>query len=79
VESVSAPATRLGVSDPASGRQTSCSLSPVSYAEARVRAHLARHEALADQLEAGQVDEAALAAVEAQDNLLPDIDFEDFA
>jgi 1,4-alpha-glucan branching enzyme len=51
----------------------------VSYAEARVRAHLARHEALADQLEAGQVDEAALAAVEAQDNLLPDIDFEDFA
>ena len=51
----------------------------VSYAQARVRAHLARFEALAEQVEAGAVDEAALAALEAQDNLLPELVFEDFA
>lgn len=45
------------------------------YARRRVTEHLARFTALHDQLLANHVDAAALAAVEAQDNLFPHLDY----
>ncbi len=46
----------------------------VGYARERVLRHLDRFRRLADSLEAGRVDETELAALEAQDNLFPDLD-----
>jgi 1,4-alpha-glucan branching enzyme len=46
----------------------------VGYAQRRAREHLLRFDRLAKQLEAGRVDEADLSAVEARDNLFPDLD-----
>jgi 1,4-alpha-glucan branching enzyme len=46
----------------------------VGYARARVLQHLDRFRRLADALDANRVDEADLAALEAQDNLFPDLD-----
>lgn len=46
----------------------------VGYARARILQHLDRFRRLADSLEAGAIDEAELAALEAQDNLFPEID-----
>lgn len=51
----------------------------VQYAEARVRRHVQRFLRLADQIEADAVDEAWLARIEAQDNVLPGLDAWDFA
>lgn len=48
----------------------------VGYARRRAREHLLRFDRLAKQLEEGRVDEADLAALEARDNLFPDLDHE---
>ena len=45
------------------------------YAEARVRGHLAQFRQLADALEGLGIDQAWLGALEARDNLFPDIDW----
>ena len=50
-----------------------------SYARSRVEGHTADFRRLADQLEAGTVEEATLAAIEAKDNLFPGLDFRVFA
>jgi 1,4-alpha-glucan branching enzyme len=44
------------------------------YARGRLTAHLQRFTALYEQLATGQVDEPALTAMEAQDNLFPDLE-----
>ncbi|MBK8210639.1 MAG: DUF1957 domain-containing protein [Rhodospirillales bacterium] len=49
--------------------------SSVEYAQGRVRDHLARFHTLADAIEGGTVDERQLAALEAMDNIFPDLDF----
>jgi 1,4-alpha-glucan branching enzyme len=46
----------------------------VEYARRRVADHLARFDRLARQIEDGRVDPAYLAALEARDNLFPDLD-----
>jgi 1,4-alpha-glucan branching enzyme len=46
----------------------------VGYATRRVREHLHRFDLLARQIEAGAVDAASLAALEAADNLFPALD-----
>ena len=46
----------------------------VGYAKRRAREHLRRFDRLARQVEAGRVDEAGLAALEARDNLFPELD-----
>ncbi len=46
----------------------------VPYAWKRTREHLLRFERLAAAVEAGRVDEAELAAIEARDNLFPHLD-----
>jgi 1,4-alpha-glucan branching enzyme len=43
------------------------------YATRRTRSHLSRLGRLAAEIEAGNVDEAALASIEAQDNIFPQI------
>ena len=48
------------------------------YATLRTKTHLRRFETLADELAAGQVDEATLLIMEARDNFLPDIDWRAF-
>jgi len=48
----------------------------VGYAERRAREHLHRFDRLARQVEEGRVDEAGLAALEARDNLFPELDHE---
>jgi len=45
-----------------------------TYAAERVRAHIARFNALYDQIRCGHVDEAYLASIEAQDNIFREID-----
>ncbi len=50
----------------------------VSYAQARVRSHVDRFQRLAQQIEAGRIDQAELRAVEMKDNLLPELDLRDF-
>ncbi len=50
-----------------------------AYAKARVEAHAADFTALADQAEAGTIDEGKLAALEARNNLFPGLDFRVFA
>lgn len=47
----------------------------VDYAQGRVRDHLARFHVLADDVQEGAVDERRLAALEAMDNIFPDLDF----
>lgn len=47
----------------------------VSYAERRTKEHLSRFRELWEMLRAGVFDEAALAALEARDNLFPNIDY----
>ena len=49
------------------------------YATQRTRTHLRRFETLADELAADCVDESTLAAMEARDNFLPDLDWRIFA
>ena len=49
------------------------------YATLRTKTHLRRFETLADELAAGQVDEATLRTMEERDNFLPDIDWRAFA
>lgn len=49
------------------------------YARQRVTQHLLRFIDLHDQLTATRIDEARLAAIEASDNLFPDIDFRRWA
>lgn len=51
----------------------------VEYAVRRTRDHLERFRALADGIERGAIDEAALAAAEARENLFPDLDLRHFA
>ena len=51
----------------------------VEYAEGRTRDHLARFHFLADAVESGEVDEQRLAALEAMDNIFPNIDFRIYA
>lgn len=51
----------------------------VEYAQGRVRDHLARFHWLADAIESGTVDEERLAALEAMDNIFPNIDFRIYA
>jgi 1,4-alpha-glucan branching enzyme len=50
----------------------------VEYAYGRIRDHLARFHWLADSVEAGSVDEGKLEALEAMDNIFPDIDYRVF-
>jgi 1,4-alpha-glucan branching enzyme len=47
----------------------------VEYAQGRVRDHLARFHALADDVERGSVDEPRLVALETMDNIFGDLDF----
>ncbi len=47
----------------------------VEYAEGRVRDHLARFHALADDVEGGRVDEQRLGALETMDNIFSHLDF----
>jgi 1,4-alpha-glucan branching enzyme len=51
----------------------------VEYAQGRIRDHLARFHFLADAVERGEVDEQRLAALEAMDNIFPEIDFRIYA
>ena len=51
----------------------------VEYAEGRTRDHLARFHFLADAVESGEIDEQRLAALEAMDNIFPNIDFRIYA
>jgi 1,4-alpha-glucan branching enzyme len=51
----------------------------VDYAASRTRSHLRRLRALCDQVEAGAVDEAWLARLEATDTIFPGIDFRVYA
>lgn len=51
----------------------------VSYAEARVKSHLGRFQALLRQVQTNTLDLAGLAEIEAQDNIFPDIDFRVYA
>ena len=51
----------------------------VDYAYGRIRDHLARFHWLADGIEAGSIDPAKLAALEAMDTIFPDIDYRVFA
>lgn len=51
----------------------------VPYAESRVKSHLGRFFTLLRQVQANAVDVTALAEIEAQDNLFPDIDFRIYA
>jgi 1,4-alpha-glucan branching enzyme len=51
----------------------------IDYAVRRTREHVLRFTRLHDQLRAGQVDAAALAEVEAQDGLFPDLDYAVYA
>lgn len=50
----------------------------VSYAQARVRSHVERFRRLAEQIEAGRIDQAQLSTVEMKDNLLPGLELQDF-
>jgi 1,4-alpha-glucan branching enzyme len=50
----------------------------VDYADGRVRDHLARFHWLADGIDAGRIDAAKLAALEAMDNIFPEIDYRVF-
>ena len=45
------------------------------YARKRVKEHLLRFMALYEQLTTTELDEAALARIEAMDNIFPDLDF----
>ena len=47
----------------------------VEYAQGRVRDHLARFHALADDVERNAVDERRLLALETMDRIFPDLDF----
>ncbi len=47
----------------------------VEYAVRRTNDHVGRFTRLWEQLEAGAIDETALAEIEARDNIFPDIDF----
>jgi 1,4-alpha-glucan branching enzyme len=51
----------------------------VEYAEGRTRDHLARFHFLADAVERGEIDEGRLAALEAMDDIFPEIDFRIYA
>lgn len=44
------------------------------YAARRFRAHIARFDALADEIESGQIEERMLAEIERRDNLFPELD-----
>src|SRR4029453_17231925 len=47
----------------------------VPYATRRFNEHIIRFNRLADELGTGQIDEGNLAAVEARDNIFPDVDY----
>jgi 1,4-alpha-glucan branching enzyme len=49
------------------------------YAQGRIRDHLARFHWVTDAVERGEIDEQHLAALEAMDNIFPDIDFRIYA
>ncbi|HEX8072528.1 MAG TPA: 1,4-alpha-glucan branching protein domain-containing protein [Pyrinomonadaceae bacterium] len=51
----------------------------VEYATRRFRAHIRRFNALADQLERGQLDAEQLGEVEHRDNLFPELDYRVYA
>lgn len=51
----------------------------VAYAEERARAHLERFTALYDMVVDGRVDGRVVAAIEARDNLFPDLDYRTWA
>jgi 1,4-alpha-glucan branching enzyme len=51
----------------------------VDYAQGRVRDHLARFHWLADAVEQHTLDAEHLIALEAMDNIFPDIDFRIYA
>ena len=47
----------------------------VEYAQGRVRDHLARFHALADDVERNAIDARRLQALEMMDSIFPDLDF----
>jgi 1,4-alpha-glucan branching enzyme len=51
----------------------------VPYATRRFNEHIVRFNRLADELGRGQIDEVNLAAVEARDNIFPDVDYRLYA
>jgi len=51
----------------------------VPYATRRIEEHVLRFNRLCDEIEAGAVDEAWLAEIEARDNIFPDVDYRLYA
>ena len=51
----------------------------VPYATRRFKQHVARFERLYEELSSGTVSEAALAELEAEDNIFPDLDYRIYA
>ena len=49
----------------------------VEYATRRFRSHIRRFDAIASDLERGQLDEERLAEIEARDNIFAEIDYQD--
>ena len=47
----------------------------VEYATRRFRSHIRRFNALADDIESGQIDEERLAEIESRDNIFSELDY----